>query len=562
MPNIHFVLRSNNKDKVITVDTDRTLMDYYDEIMIAISEMTPELKSELEDHDLYFQNNKIDLNKKINELELLEDSIIEAKPWVENLKDDFELGFLLLSLVPEKYQNKLVGVEEPDDPEPIENRKNALGLAFECKDQKLDVDFIQLIHNTCKGNNYPEIKGGEFFDTRKAGAPFGFHFTNLSVKAYKDAIAFAKKYASFGIQAKIESDIIFNKKIKDNLLSDINNFKLFHTKLIVAYSSARSQFPEHYKEKPPIFFYSIDHTVLECNAVMSKIIENYQLKVQKAKSLNDDNLLLEAIIECHYEILMLHGFQDLNTRTSIILLNILLMQHNFPPSSIFQSGISKEELFSVIKKGMLQTFQLIEENNFNGEIPSQQYLDVIAKSKERISKLHDFPAPTWIVHFDSEKNAIQIGKGLTRLKMDNRLFSPIEKLRYSSSFKDTRSQSQTSLSTNSFESHGSLTPTISPSSASSFGSTFSPSISTSFASSSGSSPSDSRTPEGSHSPLMSTRAITPDDSTERTTSPEASITRSFSEETMSSHHKPRLFKNSNRNKEYRHTPEKNNCKLM
>lgn len=568
MPIIDLTIRAFGQQKIIEVDTDLRLIDYKDMISMIISKMASESKSEVQEHELYNEEDLVSYQSRISDLEDLEQTTLDAKPVTNH-----ELGILFLSLVPEKYQRSLVVSDSnTEDEKTIANRLNALGLIIDNTDVKLDTTFLKRVHQTCKGDAYPEIKGGKFYNTETAGAPFGFQFTDLSVNAFEDAILFAKKYSHFGITANIESDIL---DMKGHSLSSIDNFKLFHTKLIVAYSKARVEYRDAYKDNTPMFFYSIDHTKEACETVIQKIFDNYYSAINKAKLLKDDNLIIQAIVECQYDILMLQGFEDLNTRTSLVILNILLMQNNFPPTSLFQPGISKQELSSIVKTGMLRTIEMMEDN-LNG-----QYHEIISKTKERILQLKDYPHSKWIIHRNPETNHIKVGKGLTRLTLDDRFFSAEEKMRYASSFKKDKkpspSQSQIRLSPHSFDSGSSLsstqsisrsvssnlTPTGSPFSGSRSIS-MSPDIFRAYSAA-------SMTPSVSPSIGSRSLSITPDSVGETLDSPrtpriQSAISRSVSAEAIT--RKPSMFRKSNLSKQTNRSTElnddspKKSCRLM
>jgi hypothetical protein len=444
----------------IHVESDLTLKDYIHQINTVMNSSPLPLTSLSTEYHFYLDHTLLDQNEPIINLGIKDGTILQVKSKTPALKDEiklgddttelapFELGVQLFGFVPEKFQPNLV-INQSTHPtqQSIKARLDALASVFECDENwELDEEFLQKIHRTCKGDEYPDIKAEEFYDTRAAGAPFGFQLTNLSLGALSDYIDFAKKYAPLGIVPSIESDLI----IKNNnrfLLSELNP-KTFHVKLTLAFFDARRKYDAEYKTTAPLFFYHIEHTKTQCESVLAQIIENYQTKIAIASQLNDDNLRLAAIIECQYEILLLQGFEDLNTRTSIVILNILLMQNNFPPTCQFQPGISKKELFSVVKRGMLETLHSIEQNK---SLPLTQQ-KLLVKSRERIEKLNDYPEPQWLIHFNPDTQRVESGESLRKVKLEERFVSPIEKLRSPSSFerrerKNIKPLSPLSLST-------------------------------------------------------------------------------------------------------------------
>lgn len=355
---------------------------------------------------------------------------------------------LFLNMPDSRLFNLVIDNEQEDGPFPYENReKNSIQnvlmaiLKGSCyflenhihfggdatnliKSQSiLTVDFIKNIHKVCKDNikELRHVPGGQFITKEE----HGYHMYQLSVEGLKDLCHFSKNYP------EIIPSFYFNYREKPNLISD--KVKVEARQIDLTLCRLRMQpIPSLHNQLGLLYAVKVNEGSSE--KICNTIINNYHSSIEMAK---DDNAIVSAIVDFIYDLEHLHPFDDVNLRTCIVLANILLMEHGFPPvvnrDPNYLDGCSKKEFFNFLKEGMLTTLAMIEhpEKEYFGFKPSTlsaeqliQYEEIVEPIRDakkefecklthehfqtvnnRVNALESFPKPEWIINqgqFDAE----------------------------------------------------------------------------------------------------------------------------------------------------------------
>jgi hypothetical protein len=255
----------------------------------------------------------------------------------------------------------------------IQNFLKALLLSkdFISNELELNDNLIKKIHATCREGTEGifDVPAGEFI----THSHHGFPIYNLSLEGIKTLILFHEAFAIF-----ISPTFIANhtKDVYDPFSApSVENWL----------TKTGGSSPITFKEE---FSYSVSVTKEESEKLIQFILEECNQRLQTVSK--DDDVIL-AIIHAAYQIEHLHPFKDMNLRTTIIFINLLLMKYGFPPVMYddpnFLDGCSKSEFFEIIKKGMLTTLNVIENpidsyfgfssNSFTEE-ENKQYTVIIA----------------------------------------------------------------------------------------------------------------------------------------------------------------------------------------
>ncbi|STX28331.1 ankyrin repeat-containing protein [Legionella beliardensis] len=279
--------------------------------------------------------------------------------------------------------------------------------------EPVTIELFKEIHRVCSpgGRFFP----GQFKETYP-GTSHGFGIYQLSIEGLKDLCDFADRNKEFKV-SYYDNNFVIHKL----------NLYGINMELSLCRRPARSKPNEEQEFK---ITYAVSLTKENTSTLAESTINKLNNTLAQA---NNDNTILEAIVECIYELEHAHMFHDANLRSNMILANLLLMQHGFPPVSYFDpnylDGVSKAEFFNIMKEGMLKTLDIIEHPNeahFNFKSSSlsadaqKTYADIIkpiteSKEKlnysvpneinqqiqlvrERIQKLQQNPEPKWIIN--------------------------------------------------------------------------------------------------------------------------------------------------------------------
>lgn len=311
---------------------------------------------------------------------------------------------------------------ERREPHSIQNVLQAICEAQKYIEQKsvLTIEFFKKIHKICRDDItvLREVPSGEFITKDNHGFPI----SQISVKGLEELCRFSKKYPTIHTSFMCSS--------LEQKLESVNIYGML--------SRQRLQKPNQDQVR---FLYMVNLTKTICEELAASIIE--QCRTALAKADGDDNAIINAIVECIYELELLHPFKDVNLRTNIVIADILLMQHGFPPVTYWDpnylDGCSKNEFFDIIKEGMLTTLKIIrnpqakyfdfkssdmtkedqeqyqaivtsvcQNNNFlnSGDVVTEEDL---VSTQLRITALTSSMQPQWIVncnHFNSQISTV------------------------------------------------------------------------------------------------------------------------------------------------------------
>lgn len=241
----------------------------------------------------------------------------------------------------------------------------------------LDKDLYKKIHTICRVGieELVDVPPGKFITKN----PHGFPTYHLSADGLSDLSAFARKYpnispsfmGSQGIQIPFASSILIKSWI-DTML------KLGK---------------EHEQQN---ILYIVDVEEEKSEKIVQDIFNKCNQFLKQARS---DNEIIAVITDCAYELEHLHPYKDVNLRTIMVIVNLLLMKHGFPPVLYFDpnyiDGLSRAEFADILKQGMLKTLDVIEQPgkthygfssaNLNAE-DKARYQEIIAPIDEALQK--------------------------------------------------------------------------------------------------------------------------------------------------------------------------------
>lgn len=278
-------------------------------------------------------------------------------PELKDAKPESGLNFLLAMPISELYRLVVDGAlqkeglgyvhYEQNEPGSIGNVLRAILEGHELLTQHstLSVELFKEIHKICRdGLHLPEVPSGKFIDKTEHGFPV----YQVSVDGLKDWCLFARKYPEIKVHTFDFPEGIDQFKI----------YRLLNSWRLAAMFNRGSV--------PSQFLYIVDLTEALCEKLIKAIIADCNAAMQRAKT---DDELIQAIVDCIHDLEHVHPYKDVNLRSCMVVANILLMQHGFPPVTYFDpnflDGCSKVECFDIIKKGMLKTLDIIE--NPSGE---------------------------------------------------------------------------------------------------------------------------------------------------------------------------------------------------
>lgn len=221
------------------------------------------------------------------------------------------------------------------------------GKEFIDQQSTLSVPFFKKTHKNCRDGitSLTEVPSGEFI----THSTHGFPIYQVSVGGLNDLCKFALKYP------EIAPSFMFDGKIQSLTPYNVNNMlNKWRMK-----NSVNKDKKENYS-----FSYVVNITEEICEKISQKIIDDCNLALSAAKK---DDDIVKAIVDCIYDLEHLHPFKDVNLRTVMATADILLMKYGFPPVTYldpnYLDGCSKDEFFEIIKQGMLQTLEIIQDPN-------------------------------------------------------------------------------------------------------------------------------------------------------------------------------------------------------
>lgn len=255
------------------------------------------------------------------------------------------LFYLLVNSILYKENQGFIGIEK--------HEKGCIGVflqtlfskAREIQDEKfLTVNNIQAIHSLCAVTAVPSDQLGKF-----ANKESRFLILQASVSGLEEICRFAKEFP------EIKPSIIDISTGVKYPITPMNIYTILNLKRRGGSST----------DNRPV---ELGFEVTVSEELSKKLIENEIKKYKQAVNpTSNDNQILTAIVEFGYNFFHFHSFENANTRTTMLVMDLLLMQHGFPPIVYVDYDwhhlLSKQELFAAIKKSMLITLSCIQNPN-------------------------------------------------------------------------------------------------------------------------------------------------------------------------------------------------------